>query len=637
MTSLPSSITDLNNAIKSHNPFDRPLVVRSHDVWEKSFPDVPSLNAHASDAVFESIEKVFTGQRPVVGITITAERGLGKSHLISRIRHRLQTEGGALFVYMSEYNDLNRLKFEFLQTLASSLKKIGNKDVMQWRELAAALVNEVYNKSYTPQQLFSRFPGALAQKPKLVDLLTAKILTVKPDIDNPYLIKAILWTLSPDYTTFAINWLSGKELAQSQADAMGLPNPTKEDKEAESFKTVCQLLDLIGDYSKLVICFDELDGTGCDQQGFTRSQVAASLAKDLYNKIKRGVLLITMSPENWTHHVRAMPQAEAVTDRIGEKIFELRYLNSDDVVSLVSQWLKEFYDEKGLTPHYPVYPFEEGELRELGKEKPIVRRVLKWCADSYNVRNGVGSSGDDVNDRHPVKPAFNKELADLEGSVKDYLENKNTIADALRLCFLTLIGQTVERVKIEDITEVVSKSVDRGYIDFKIIGKENGKVVKIGVAVVQLSGGMGVQAALKRLIDYKKFDLTRGCLVRSKAISRNATQAQNLLNELLSPTLGGEWVPLKAEDIKPLLALLFVYQAREDYELSEEQIFDFTTQNKLAVENYLIGEILSDPSHQIPDGLVDEDNVAEKTTTSETINIENTDRLLDNLLHKLNL
>ena len=148
MTSLPSSITDLNNAIKSHNPFDRPLVVRSHDVWEKSFPDVPSLNAHVSDAVFEAIE-IRTGQRPVAGITITAEKGLGKSHVISRIRHRLQAEGGALFVYMGEYSDLNRIKFEFLQTLASSLKKTGNKDVMQWRELAAALVNEVNKQSYT--------------------------------------------------------------------------------------------------------------------------------------------------------------------------------------------------------------------------------------------------------------------------------------------------------------------------------------------------------------------------------------------------------------------------------------------------------------------------------------------------------
>jgi len=95
MNSTPSAITDLNNAIKSENPFDRPLVVRSHDVWEQSFPDVPSINAHASNAVFQAIEQIRAGQLSVIGITLKAERGLGKSHLISRIRRHLKVEGGS--------------------------------------------------------------------------------------------------------------------------------------------------------------------------------------------------------------------------------------------------------------------------------------------------------------------------------------------------------------------------------------------------------------------------------------------------------------------------------------------------------------------------------------------------------------
>jgi hypothetical protein len=227
MNSTPSAITDLNNAIKSENPFDRPLVVRSHDVWEQSFPDVPSINAHASNGVFQAIEQIRAEQCSVIGITIKAERGLGKSHLISRIRRRLQIEGGSFFVYMSEYGDLNRINSKCLDTLASSLKQIGNQGVMQWRELATALVNEAIKKDYTPQQLSSRFPGALAQNPKLVDNLTAKVLQLKSNIENPYLIQAILWTLSPDKVSFAINWLSGRDLAQSQADVMGLPSQSR--------------------------------------------------------------------------------------------------------------------------------------------------------------------------------------------------------------------------------------------------------------------------------------------------------------------------------------------------------------------------------------------------------------------------
>lgn len=616
-----SSIVDLINAVKSQNPFDRPLVVRSQDVWGIGFPDVPSLNAHASSAVFEAVEKVRTRQRHVVGITITAEKGLGKSHLISRIRHRLQADGSALFVYMSECGDLNRIKTEFLRTLASSLKQIGSQGVSQWRELATALVNEAFSKSYTPQQMVSRFTGALAQKPELVDYLRDSVLKVKPDIENPDIITAILWTLSPDpgYEIFALNWLSGRNLPQSKADAMGLPNSSTQDKEAESFSTVRQILDLISDYKPIVVCFDELDVPECSDAGFTKAQVTAGLAKDLYNSIKRGVLLTAMYPETWTHQVKALPYAEAVVDRIGEKIIDLKYLNSDDVVSLVSQWLQDYYQEKGLTPPEPVYPFDEGKLRELGKEKPIVRRVLQWCAENFKVP--IDSPSTDLElitaIKHPVESAYDKELAAFESTIEDYMEDKATLVDALRLNFSTLIGQSLEQVQIEDITEVKANSVDKGYIDFKIIGNENGNIVKIGVAVLQESSGRFVQATLKRLIDYKKFDLTRGCLVRSKQISRNAAKAQEYLKQLLSSELGGEWVLLKNEDIKPLLAILQVQKAREDYEVSQEQISDFIVQQRIAIDNYLIREILSDPSGQIPDDAIDEDSENAKVNLPE--------------------
>jgi hypothetical protein len=606
MTSCPSSLTELNKAIESRNPFDRSLVVRSHDVWELSFPDVPSINAHASDGVFQAIEQVRTGQRPVIGITIRAEIGLGKSHLISRVRRRLKDEGGSFLVYMSEvdYGDLNRINSRFLNTLTSSLKQIGNQGVMQWRELATTLVNEAENSSYKPQEMVIQFLQRLAHNPNLVDELTAKVLELKPNIENPYLIQAILWTLSPAKVLFATNWLSGKELAKSQADAMGLPNPSTEDKEAESFQTVCQILDLIGDYRTLIICLDELESLDCNERGFTRVQVAALFAKELYSKIKRGVLMLTMYPRTWTDQVRALPEAQSVTDRIGERIFDLKPLNSEDIVTLVSRWLNDFYEKNSLTAPYPVYPFNEDELRELGQEKPIVRKVLKWCADNWKEGN---IQDDDL--LHPVEIAFNEQTSAIEGKIEDYLEDNNILADALRLGFLALEGETLEGVRIDRIEEVKVKNADKGYLHFRIVGNEHGRVVKIVVAVIQNSSGKFVSAALKRLIEYKKFDMTRGCLVRSKEVNPR-TKGKEHLDQLLSKELGGEFVKLKPEDIKPLLAILFVSKVQKDYQLSDTQINEFIAQKKIAAENHLIREILSDPSGEIPSDLVKEDSVA---------------------------
>ena len=114
MTNTENNLDDL---IKNHNPFAGQTVVRPPQIWAKSFPDVASINAHASDAVFRCrCSKSRQGQRQVVGITITADKGLGKSQTISRIRHRLQAENGTLFVYMGKYDNLNQIKYQFLQT-----------------------------------------------------------------------------------------------------------------------------------------------------------------------------------------------------------------------------------------------------------------------------------------------------------------------------------------------------------------------------------------------------------------------------------------------------------------------------------------------------------------------------------------
>jgi len=631
----PSAITDLNKAIENFNPFDRSLVVRSHDVWEQHFPDVPSINAHVSNALFQGIEQIRKGQRSVLGITIRAEKGLGKSHLISRIRHRIRDEKASFFVYMSEtdYGDLDQINSQFLNTLAFSLKQAGNYEVMQWQELATALVNQIYKTNHPPQQIVNRFPGALTKNPKLVDDLTIKACQIKPDIKDPYVLQAILWTLCPAKSLFAINWLAGRELNQTQADAMGLPNPREEDREARALSIASQVLDLIGDYKTIVICFDEVEPKSCNSQGLTTPQVVSLLAKDIYSKIKRGILIMAIFPLTWKGQVTKMPMSESVVDRIGEKIFDLKNLNSDDVVNLVTHWLKDFYSSKELTPPEPVYPFDEDELRNLGKEKPIVRKVLQWCYENWKVPGKETSLPLPSDPLHQVEVAFNEQLKVLEEKISDYLENSTLIASALRLSFSGLEGKSIGQVKIEHIEDITTRAADKGYLHFRIVGEDNGKLTKIVVSVVQESGAKYVSAALSRLIDYKKFDMTRGCLVRSKAV-KPKTKGQEHLDQLLSKQ-GGEWVLLKAEDIKPLLAILFVYQACQDYEIEEIQVFEFIKQKQIAENNYLICEILSDPSGQVPNDAVDEDIEVIRQEEISNPNKKNS-KSIDELLVALN-
>ena len=96
----------LATLIQTQNPFSD-FVVRTQDIWEEPFLDAPSLNAHASDAVFRAIEQLQKKQRNSIGITIRAEKGLGKSHIISRVRHRIQDMGNAIFIYRTHLTSLS--------------------------------------------------------------------------------------------------------------------------------------------------------------------------------------------------------------------------------------------------------------------------------------------------------------------------------------------------------------------------------------------------------------------------------------------------------------------------------------------------------------------------------------------------
>jgi hypothetical protein len=618
MSEHPASpILDIHQLVERHNPFDRSLVVRSHDVWASNFPDVPSINGHISTAIFKGIEQVRSGNRGgVLGVTITAEKGLGKSHLISRLRRQIKQDGSAFFVYMSEtnYGDLNRINSMFLSTLAESLQQEGSSGARQWQELATLLLNEIFKVNDEPAIWIAKFPGKMATIPNFMTRLTAKVCQLKPDIINPDVIQAIFWTLIPNMQLFAVNWLSGKSLGKARAEAMDLPANDEGDREVNALAMATQILDLIGNYQTIVICLDEIEPKSSNSQGLTTPQVVASLAKDLYSKIKSGILIMATHPLTLQYHIKVMPQSESVIDRICEKIFDLQYLNGDDVVALISAWLQPFYAKYGLISPSPTYPFNDKDLRELGTERPTVRTVLKWCAENWQVSVPV-------DEFHGIEVAFQEQMLALETTITDWMDDSKLIAKALRLAFESTKGMTIDGVLVEDIQAVQVKAVDRGYLDFRIVAQDGGVTHKIGVSVVQNSVTKFVSAAMKRLAEYDKFSFTRGCLVRSKEV-KPKTLGRTILDDLIA-NHGGEWVVFKPEDIKPLLAIMAVYDAYEDYEFSQAKIIEFMQKAKIAENNYLIKEILSDPSGEIPVDAIDEDSLLSLENNSAMLTDEN--------------
>lgn len=623
---------DLNSLLLSHNPFYESSV-RYQNIWGQQFLDVNSLNAHASDAVFQAVK-----QNRTTSIVITAEYGTGKTHIIARIRHQLQTQGEAFFAYINRY-DITGIKPGFQNMLADSLKNNGSSGVKQWQELATNMANHVFKvsnnnaKTFSPVELVKKIEKFEQTKPEefkqwVTDL--TKGYCKNKQVNNPDIVRAIFWTLSGEQILYAVSWLAGQEIAQFKANELGLPT------QSQSFDAVLQILDLISEYNTLVICFDELDSHEIDPDtALTKAQVVAVLIKELFENLKRGVILSVMIPAVWNHKVKPMPGLSwrKVSD-YGEPI-DLRLIDENSVIELVKLRLSLFYQEYNLVPPYPLYPFQEEELRNIGKRKSsTVREVLAWCKEQLPKKLNGGVKFDD-----PVEQAFETEMKEDLGN---YLDDNPLLADALLFGFQSLIGQTVDRVTVQKVIDKVNNDRRDRHINFKIIGKEEGKSVKIGVAVLQYAGGGSLGTGLSKLNDYKTFGLTRACLVRSK----DRKMTEYMKNTHLTPLIkkGGEVVELKEEEIKPLLAIRAVHQKREvDYKgITEKQIFKFIAEKgadkMLGASNPLLKEILSDPSYQVPEGITFIPPTPEAAPTKDDkSNVNNNiEEAIEALVNKLN-
>ncbi|MEL6231130.1 MAG: ATP-binding protein [Cyanobacteria bacterium J06627_3] len=312
---VSSNLQEINSILRDHNPFSQPPILRAQHVWGESFPDIESLNAHASDAVFSALDDVRAGCYPTTSIVISAESGTGKTHVISRIRHRLQQQGGALFVFANEF-DADDIESSFQQLLSNSLKQIGAKEVRQWQELATEITNSVLKaknpntKLFSPKELIARLDKITEQKASRLIQQINKDFCRKNKVQDPDITKAILWNLSINQADYAANWLAGMELAQYKAIELKLPT------QRQSFNAIVQILQCISQFNQLIICFDELEDDNCDSStGLKVAQSVAYFVKKLFEHIHRGVILTTIHPGIWKKSIKdALPKS--ILDRM---------------------------------------------------------------------------------------------------------------------------------------------------------------------------------------------------------------------------------------------------------------------------------------------------------------------------------
>lgn len=620
-SSAASIESTILTALNANNPFERPPVVREQNIWGESFPDILSVNAKASDALFGSVKKVRTTDsslEKMTSLVFVSNRGVGKSHVVKRIRRRLQANNEAIFVYASadKYGDLNLINSLFQQSLAESLEQQGAEDSTQWQEIATLMVAEALRATNSSAnapsapKLVKKFDQIYQSRHEqgkdLIGDLAKAIRRLKPKVDA-YILRAILWTLSEERGSLAVKWLAGEQLEAQDAADLRLPLNKKDegDANAAALTTIIKIISLIGAYKTIVICFDELDTTNADASGFTTPYIILDIVKKLFDSVTqstrdKGVVVLTvLLPTTWSQ----LKQSKGISpERISaySDPIDLEYMNAETTKELCAITLKKFYDKKELKPPSPIYPFTEEEIITFGKGRPSAREALKWFAQQLD------SKLKDINPPPPPpKERFYQSYQNaLEQFDLEHLEGNDTVAAALRFGFEKILeidklkGEPIENVILNGVEDITPKSKNNGRLHFKLVGEENGEPVAIGVGVIQETHGLSVGAGFRRLLDTETFGLSRGCLVRSRDRKiKRYWDSYEYYQQLI--TNGGEWVDLTLEDIRPLLALQYVYEHHEKFDLTHKRLDSFAFTRDLLQNNSLIKEILSRPEGQI--------------------------------------
>ncbi|BAZ28998.1 hypothetical protein NIES4074_14350 [Cylindrospermum sp. NIES-4074] len=585
------------------NPFNLKSVITANEVWGEVITNLPSLNQHIDERVFDAILEVRKKYSNKIGIAIKGDRGTGKSHVIHRIWKTIAQAGGSIFAYIGPCANPKRINSHVRFYLADSFNHQDIQGVTQWQKLAASAITTLkgteFEDKYRPYIERCDSPNELRKyivanqtKDTLVDFfdeLVEAILENQSGIDF-YFLRAQLFLLLKTVKSaqIAFAWIKGED--HPEIKKLGLPEFSLEQQEDKSIwiiQQICKLAEIAS--LPVLICFDELDSAGTDSDsGDSPAETIAKCIDQIYFQCSNVVIICCVISDTW-REIEQM--GSGIPDRVGQRAVTAKPPTAEQMIELVKLRLDWFYKNNNLNSHdYPdLYPFEESKIRNVASQSAGARALMKWCAEEFE----KGIIPPDKPEHKKRKEFLEKYNELLTNQIDIPIKDDDRLA-AIITCAMKMIpdGGTANVVvtKVEKISHA-SHDLHLTVSGYDSLYQRN---VKIGIRVSEATNAKTFNAVMGRLLDYKKHGITRGCLVRSTSVPKN-WKVGNQLKDELEKQKSGEVVVLKKDEIRPLVAIETIYDQAENYGFTREEITNFVKELSLAGDNPLICEILSAP------------------------------------------
>ncbi len=600
-------IEEVQNAIYSaSNPF-RKTNVKS--AWEDDIFDVESFNAKCFSEILTEIQEISDKEYSSFIHLILGEVGLGKTHLLARLRKKAK-EKNFYFVEIEPVPNLDKFYMHILRELSSNLrKKIPDSDFTFLEELVANLLFQQMEKALKGRKKFKKLLNELRKSPTKIfklklseedlnDIKETMIFKISRDFPGieVQLVQILFEAINPRKFLYAIKWLQCESLSEEEMGLIGATISIEEENIAFNvLKSLLELTDKI-----VVFAFDQIESIE-KSFGIVGLQKFFQMIVNIYNTCKNHLSIIMVQTGVWNTFVRDNLD-QSVIDRI-ENTSTLDKLTVEESGLIIEKRMDIVWKRATISPSNPRYPFTEDTIEDLSKKsawnpRKFIRNAGIFFKEIQTAGVEIAPPEGDL-DEDIVKDETEfilKSLVSIED--KYHVEYMNSSMDKREDIIISAIYQLLrgmkdykisfQGVKVSDVERNLIFERGKKGINVLLHFRHSNLDKKIGIECSNASNMVKLYHTLNRLITYKnEGHYDNSIFIREKdlMISRTAKKTNTLVETIRSQ--GGYFEIDNKINLK-LYALKRLLDSAGAKELSyKDKILDYEDVCKILVNSYI--------------------------------------------------
>ncbi len=369
------------------NPFDS-TTFRPGNFWQEDQDSTIAVASIHQEAIanIESILDRIQGDRRTRTILLAGDSGSGKSYLLGRLKHALNSK--AFFAYIGPWPESDYIWRHTLRNTVDSLMQVpaggSESQLLIWlRHLSAFQERGLLKNLMGERKLF----------------IHNLKLSYPSGIYNPSEFFGILHDLTdPQLYPIACEWLKGDILDEESLKALQVKRSL--DSESAAQNMLANFGRIASATQPIVLCFDNLDNIDRALDGFIDLQALFNVNSMIHNqKLKNFLVIISIITNTWKQNHKRVQGADIA--RIDYRI-PLQPINLDDAEALWVNRLRPIHANAEVPPPSPIYPLSRQALEaKFPGGKTLPRSALMLGRQLFQAAKGSDETQPSPGERSP--------------------------------------------------------------------------------------------------------------------------------------------------------------------------------------------------------------------------------------------